>query len=112
MLGPTIAFDDCHSINCKPPKQVRAVYLVDTHASDIDIVNAKLDEGEIISLEQSQTDEFEYEMPAYIKTVTNSNNDPDEDSSYKIIIHTEQKDGIDAFYITSGVELSTSGESY
>ena len=75
-------------------------------------MNAKLDEGEIISLEQSQTDEFEYEMPAYIKTVTNSNNDPNEDSSYKIIIHTEQKDGIDAFYITSGVELSTSGESY
>jgi hypothetical protein len=75
-------------------------------------VNAKLDEGEIISLEQSQTDEFEYEMPAYIKTVTNSNNDPNEDSSYKIIIHTEQKDGIDAFYITSGVELSTSRESY
>jgi hypothetical protein len=51
-------------------------------------------------------------MPAYIKTVTNSNNDPNEDSSYKIIIHTEQKDGIDAFYITSGVELSTSRESY
>jgi hypothetical protein len=76
-------------------------------------VNANIDEGEIISLEQSETDEFEYKMPAHIKTIS-SNSDPneDEDSSYKIVIHTEQKDGIDAFYITGGVEVSTSVESY
>jgi hypothetical protein len=106
-------FDDCHSIDCKPPEQIRAVYLVDSDTNDIDIVNANIDEGEIISLEQSETDEFEYKMPARIKTVISSNyGDPNEDSSYKIVIHTEQKDGIDAFYITGGVEVSTSVESY
>ena len=108
----SLDFDDCHNIGCKPPEQIRAVYLVDSDASDIDIVNANLDEGEIVSLEQSETDPFEYEMPAYIKTVTSSNNDSNEDSSYKFVIHTEQKDGIDAFYITTGVEVSTSGVSY
>ena len=104
--------DDCHNIGCKPPEQIRAVYLVDSDASDIDIVNANLDEGEIVSLDQSEADPFEYKMPAYIKTVTSSNNDSNEDSSYKFVIHTEQKDGIDAFYITTGVEVSTSGVSY
>jgi hypothetical protein len=106
-------FDDCHSIDCKPPDQIRAVYLVDSDTNDIDMVNTNIDEGEIISLEQSETDEFEYKMPARIKTVISSNyGDPNEDSSYKIVIHTEQKDGIDAFYITGGVEVSTSVESY
>ena len=75
-------------------------------------MNANLDEGEIVSLEQSETDPFEYEMPSNIKTVASSYNDSNEDSSYKFVIHTEQKDGIDAFYITTGVEVSTSGESY
>src|SRR5918996_5237931 len=36
----SLDFDDCHNIGCKPPEQIRAVYLVDSDASDIDIVNA------------------------------------------------------------------------
>jgi hypothetical protein len=109
----SLDFDDCHSIDCKPPEQIRAVYLVDSDTNDIDIVNANLADGEIILLEQSETDELEYKMPPEIKTVTSSDNgDPNEDSSNKIVIHTEQKDGIDAFYITGGAEVSTSAESY
>jgi hypothetical protein len=109
----SLDFDDCHSIDCKPPEQIRAVYLVDSDTNDIDIVNADLDGGEIILLEQSQPDELEYKMPPEIKTVISSDyDDPNEDSSHKIVIHTEQKDGIDAFYITGGVEASTSAESY
>lgn len=97
----SLDFDDCHSIDCKPPEQIRAVYLVDSDTDDIDIVNANLDEGEIILLEQSETAEREYKMPPEIKTVISSDyDDPNEDSSHKIVIHTEQKDGIDAFYIT------------
>ena len=107
----SLDFDDCHSIDCKPPEQIRAVYLVDSDTNDIDIVNANLDEGEIISLEQSETDEFDYEMPTQLKTISTDGN-PNEDRSYKIVIHTEQKDGIDAFYITGGVEVSTSVKSY
>jgi hypothetical protein len=107
----SLGFDDCHSIDCKPPEQIRAVYLVDSDANDIDILNANIDEGEIISLEQSETDEFDYEMPTQVKTTSTYSN-PNEDRSYKIVIHSEQKDGIDAFYITSGVEVSTSVGSY
>jgi hypothetical protein len=109
----SLDFDDCHSIDCKPPEQIRAVYLVDSDTNDIDIVNANLDEGEIILLEQSETDELEYKMPPRIKTVISSDyGDPNEDNSHKIVIHTEQKDGIDAFYITGGVEVSNSVQSY
>jgi hypothetical protein len=104
-------FDDCHSIDCKPPEQIRSVYLVDSDTDDIDIVNANIDEREIISLEQSETDEFEYKMPEQIKTISRDSNS-NEDSSHKIVIHTGQKDGIDAFYITGNVEISTSLESY
>ncbi len=107
----SLGFDDCHSIDCKPPEQIRAVYLVDSDTNDIDIVNANIDEGEIISLERSETDEFDYEMPTQVKTISTHSN-PNEDRSYKIVIHTEQKDGIDAFYITGGVEVSTSVKSY
>jgi hypothetical protein len=109
----SLDFDDCHSIDCKPPEQIRAVYLVDSDTNDIDIVNENLDEGEIILLEQSETDELEYKMPPEIKTVISSDyDDPNEDSSHKIVIHTEQQDGIVAFYITGGVDVSTSAESY
>lgn len=54
---------------------------------------------------------FDYEMPTRVKTISTYGN-PNDDRSYKIVIHTEQKDGIDAFYITGGVEVSTSVESY
>ena len=110
----SLDFDDCHSIDCKPPEQIRAVYLVDSDTNDIDIVNANLDEGEIILLEQSETDELEYKMPQRIKTVISSDygDHNDKGNSHKIVIHTEQKNGIDAFYITGGVEVSTSVQSY
>jgi hypothetical protein len=76
-------------------------------------VNANLDDGEIILLEQSETDELEYKMPPRIKTVISSDyGDHNEGNSHKIVIHTEQQDGIDAFYITGGVEVSTSVQSY
>ena len=101
-------FDDCHNTDCSQPEQIRAVYLVDSDTDDIDIVNANIDEGQIISLEQSETDEFEYRMPEQIQPISN----PNEDSSHKIVIHTEQKDGIDAFYITNGVEVYTVSGSY
>lgn len=81
-----------------------------THTDDIDIVNANID-GEIISLEQSETDEFEYKMPEQLKTISSHSN-PNEDSSHMIVIHTEQKDGNDSFYITGDVEISTSVESF
>ena len=109
----SLDFDDCHSIDCKPPEQIRAVYLVDSDTNDIDIVNANLDDGEIILLEQSETDELEYKMPSRIKTVISSDyGDHNEGNSHKIVIHTEQQDGIDAFYITGSVEVSTSVQSY
>jgi hypothetical protein len=101
-------FDDCHNRECSQPERIRAVYLVDSDTDDIDIVNANIDEGQIISLEQSGTDEFEYRMPEQIQPIS----DPNEDSSYKIVIHTEQKDGIDAFYIANGVEVSNLSGSY
>jgi hypothetical protein len=101
-------FDECHNTDCSQPEQIRAVYLVDSDTDDIDIVNANIDEGQIISLEQSETDEFEYRMPEQIQPISN----PNEDSSHKIVIHTEQKDGIDAFYITNGVEVYTVSGSY
>ena len=101
-------FDDCHNTDCSQPEQIRAVYLVDSDTDDIDIVNANIDEGQIISLEQSETDEFEYKMPEQIQPIS----DPNEGSSLKIVIHTEQKDGIDAFYIANGVEVSTLSGSY
>jgi hypothetical protein len=101
-------FDDCHNTDCSQPERIRAVYLVDSDTDDIDIVNANIDEGQTISLEQSETDEFEYNMPEQIQPIS----DPDEDSSHKIVIHTEQKDGIDAFYIANGVEVSTLLGSY
>jgi hypothetical protein len=101
-------FDDCHNTDCSQPEEIRAVYLVDSDTDDIDIVNANIDEGQIISLEQSETDEFEYRMPEQIQPISN----PNEDSSHKIIIHTEQKDGIDAFYIANGVEVYTVSGSY
>ena len=101
-------FDDCHSIDCSQPEQIRAVYLVDSDTDDIDIVNANIDEEQIISLEQSETDQFEYRMPEQIQTISN----PNEDSSHKIVIHTEQKDRIEGFYITGNVVVSTSSESY
>lgn len=101
-------FDDCHNTDCSQPEQIRAVYLVDSDTDDIDIVNANIDEGQIISLEQSETDEFEYRMPEQIQPISN----PNEDSSHKIVIHTEQKDGIDAFYIANGVEVYTVSGSY
>jgi hypothetical protein len=104
-------FDDCHSIDCRPPEKIRSVYLVDSETDDIDIVNANIDAGEIISLQQSETDKFEYKMPEQIKTISSDRN-PNEDSSHKIVIHTEQKGSIDAFYITGDVEISTSLESY
>jgi hypothetical protein len=101
-------FDDCHNTNCSQPEQIRAVYLVDSDTDDIDIVTANIDEGQIILLEQSETNEFEYKMPEQIQTISN----PNEDSSHKIVIHTEQKDGIGAFYIANGVEVSTLSGSY
>lgn len=101
-------FDDCHNTDCSQPEQIRAVYLVDSDTDDIDIVNANIDEGQIISLEQSETDEFEYKMPEQIQPIS----DPNEGNSLKIVIHTEQKDGIDAFYIANGVEVSTLSGSY
>jgi hypothetical protein len=101
-------FDDCHNTDCSQPEEIRAVYLVDSDTDDIDIVNANIDEGQIISLEQSETDEFEYRMPEQIQPIGN----PNEDSSHKIVIHTEQKDGIDAFYIANGVEVYTVSGSY
>jgi hypothetical protein len=101
-------FDECHNTDCSQPEQIRAVYLVDSDTDDIDIVNANIDEGQIISLEQSETDEFEYRMPEQIQPISN----PNEDNSHKIVIHTEQKDGIDAFYITNGVEVYTVSGSY
>lgn len=82
-------FDDCHNIDCSQPQQIRAVYLVDSDTDDIDIVNANIDEGQIISLEQSETDEFEYRMPEQIQPISN----PNEDSSHKIVIHTEKRMG-------------------
>lgn len=101
-------FDDCHNTDCSQPEQIRAVYLVDSDTDDIDIVNANIDGGQIISLERSETDEFEYRMPEQIQPISN----PNEDSSHKIVIHTEQKDGIDAFYIANGVEVYTVSGSY
>ena len=101
-------FDDCHNTDCSQPEQIRAVYLVDSDTDNIDIVNANIDEGQIISLEQSERDEFEYRMPEQIQPIS----DPNEDSSHKIVIHTEQKDGIDALYIANGVEVPTLSGSY
>lgn len=101
-------FDDCHNTDCSQPEQIRAVYLVDSDTDNIDILNANIDEGQIISLEKSERDEFEYRMLEHIQPIS----DPNEDSSHKIVIHTEQKDGIDAFYIANGVEVSTLSGSY
>jgi hypothetical protein len=82
-----------HSIDCKLPEQIRAVYLVDSDTNDFDIVNANIDE-EIISLEQSETDEFEYKMSAHIKTISSNYGNPNEDRSYKIVIHTNKRMGL------------------
>lgn len=106
-LGETILldFNDCHN-NCIQPHEVRDVYLVNAETSDTDIIQAAVDQENLIMLDK--IDKFNFRIPEVIDTSSNGNEQDNSRNNFnKIAIHTGQTEGIDAFYIADAVELSS-----
>lgn len=106
-LGETILldFNDCHN-NCIQPNEVRDVYLVNAETSDTDIIQATIDQENLIMLDK--IDKFNFRIPEDIDTSSNGNEQDNSRNNFnKIVIHTGQTEGIEAFYIADAVELSS-----
>jgi hypothetical protein len=93
----TILFSlaDCHT-ECVRPERISSVYLVDGDANDEDIINNAIDDSIKTEFEQIDSEFFQFKVP---NGITGSN------TFNKLVIETEQADGINAFYIHEGVDV-------
>ena len=96
--GGTISFSfaDCHT-ECVRPEEISSVYLVEGDANDEDIINNAVDDSVKAKFEQIDQGSFQFKVP---NGITGSN------TLNKLVINTEQAEGISAFYIHEGVEVS------
>jgi len=92
----SFSFADCHT-ECVRPEGISSVYLVDGDANDEDIINNAIDDSVKTEFEQIDSESFQFKVP---NGITGSN------SFNKLVIETEQADGISTFYIYEGVEVS------
>jgi hypothetical protein len=92
----SFSFADCHT-ECVRPEGISSVYLVHGDANDEDIINNAIDDSVKAEFEQIDSKSFQFKVP---NGITGSN------TYNKLVIETEQADGISAFYIHEGVEVS------
>jgi hypothetical protein len=96
--GGTVSFSFayCHT-ECVGPEEISSVYLVEGDANDEDIINNAVDDSVKAKFEQIDQGSFQFKVP---NGITGSN------TLNKLVINMEQADGISAFYIHEGVEVS------
>jgi hypothetical protein len=92
----SFSFADCHT-ECIRPEHISSVYLVDGDTNDEDIINNAIEDSVKAEFEQIDSESFQFKVP---NGITGSN------TYNKLVIETEQADGISAFYINEGVEVS------
>ena len=84
-------FYECHNLGCKPPQEIIDVYMTSSSSSDKQILENRLNEREKIVFVNTSEFSFQPTMPNV--------NDISHNLFNKLVIHTNQKENIDAFYI-------------
>jgi hypothetical protein len=84
-------FYECHNLGCKPPEEIIAVYMTSSNMSDKRIIEDSLNDKEKILF--GNISEFSFQ-PTTPNVNENSNN-----IFNKLVIHTKQRENIEAFYI-------------
>ncbi len=84
-------FYECHNLGCKPPQEIIDVYMTSSSSSDKQILENRLNEREKIVFVDSSEFSFHPTMPNVNENSHNLFN--------KLVIHTNQRENIDAFYI-------------
>ena len=84
-------FYECHNLGCKPPEEIIDVYMTSSNMSDKQILENSLNDKEKILY--GNISEFSFQ-PTTPNVNENSNN-----IFNKLVIHTKQRENIEAFYI-------------
>ena len=84
-------FYECHNLGCKPPEEIIDVYMTNSNISDKQILENSLNDKEKILFGNISEFSFQPIMP---NVNDNSNN-----LFNKLVIHTKQRENIEAFYI-------------
>ena len=84
-------FYECHNLGCKPPEEIIDVYMTSSNISDKQILENSLNDKEKILFGNISEFSFQPTMP---NVNDNSNN-----LFNKLVIHTKQRENIEAFYI-------------
>ena len=84
-------FYECHNRGCKPPEEIIDVYMTSSNMSDKQILENNLNDKEKILFGNISEFSFQPIMP---NVNDNSNN-----LFNKLVIHTKQRENIEAFYI-------------
>lgn len=84
-------FYECHNLGCKPPEEIIDVYMTSNSISDKHILENSLNDKEKIVFVNSSELSFHPTRP---NVNENSNN-----HFNKLVIHTKQRENIEAFYI-------------
>jgi hypothetical protein len=87
-------FYECHNLGCKPPEEIIDVYMTSNSISDKRILENSLNDKEKIVFVNSSELSFHPTMPNVNDVNDNSNN-----LFNKLVIHTQQRENIEAFYI-------------
>ena len=84
-------FYECHNLGCNPPEEITDVQMTSSNMSDKQILENSLNDNEKILF--VNTSEFSFQ-PIMPNVNDNSNN-----IFNKLVIHTKQRENIEAFYI-------------
>lgn len=85
-------FYECHNLGCKPPAEIIDVYMTSNSISDKQILRNSLNDKEKIVFVNSSELSFHPTRP-------NVNDENSNNLFNKLIIHTKQRENIEAFYI-------------
>ncbi len=86
-------FSECHNLGCRPPEKIIDVYTTHNNISDKKILENKVLKDEKIMFVNSSEFSFEPHLSEY--TIENNHHK----LFNKLVIHTKQKEKIEAFYI-------------
>ena len=90
-------FADCHT-ECIQPDAIRSVYLFDGNVDDDDIIKGNVEDDQKAIFEPIDQNSFQFRVPNDGAKGSHTFN--------KLVIHTDQTDEIDAFYIGEGIEIA------
>jgi hypothetical protein len=88
-------FYECHNQGCELPQEIMNVYMTHNNTSDKQIIEDRLNDDEKILFVNSSSFSFEPNLSQY--AIDNNHHK----LFNKLVIHTKQKENIEAFYITN-----------